>query len=175
MKPAEKKEKTEKAGYGTGEAGAVIGKKSSKNKAWIKALFVFLCAAVVALIVLLITRPWEILIDPDSTDYIDLSSLGGSRAYKQVDDMMNLRSEKYVGKTVKVKGQYRNYYSADDQDSHFIYIKDAAGCCSMGIAFTYDDVFPKENDTIVIEGTFERHEEAGKTIYRISAGILSVV
>ncbi|MDD6211747.1 MAG: hypothetical protein PUB22_01135 [Clostridiales bacterium] len=70
---------------------------------------------------------------------LDLTSLSSTMVYAEVYNMMSA-PEDYIGKTVKMKGQF-TYYQAYDEKGNPVpdqlyfacLIADAAACCSQGL------------------------------------------
>lgn len=106
---------------------------------------------------------------------VDLTVLSSTMVYAEVYNMMS-NPEEYVGKTIKIKGQYYSEYWDDTQRYyHYVIISDATACCQSGIEFIWDDnyhVYPDEypeNDTeIEISGVFDSYEELGQKYYYLS-------
>lgn len=116
---------------------------------------------------------------------VDLTALSSTMVYSEVYNMM-VTPEDYIGKTVKMNGQFALYqgYGEDEQpDPDAIYyaciIADATACCSQGLEFvlegdyTYPDDYPELGSEIAVAGTFETYEEAGYTYcHLVDAAIL---
>lgn len=106
---------------------------------------------------------------------VDLTVLSSTMVYAEVYNMMS-NPEEYVGKTIKIKGQYYSEYLDDTQKYyHYVIISDATACCQSGIEFIWDDnshVYPDEypeNETeIEISGVFNSYEELGQKYYYLS-------
>lgn len=103
--------------------------------------------------------------EPDPNVDIDLSVMGSDMIYATVYDMM-AHPENYVGKTIKIEGDYTNgYYEPTDKWYHYCFISDAAACCQQGLEFTWDDgsheldEFPADGARILVEGTFETYKD----------------
>ncbi len=74
--------------------------------------------------------------------------------------------ENFVGKTIKMTGNYSEYIAEDTGKRYFAcIIKDATACCSQGVEFEltedykYPDNYPKEADPITVEGVFDLYKE----------------
>ena len=74
--------------------------------------------------------------------------------------------EKFVGKTIKMKGAFSSYKDEETGRRFFgCVIKDALACCSQGLAFEtakslkYPKEYPSEGSTITIVGIFEYEKE----------------
>lgn len=104
---------------------------------------------------------------------IDLTALSGIMVYSEVNSMISF-PDNYIGKTVKMKGQFV-VYQATDENGAFIpdqiyfacVIADATACCSQGLEFalvgehTYPDDYPELGSEITVVGTFEPYEDSG--------------
>ena len=110
---------------------------------------------------------------------IDLTVLSGIMVYSEVNSMISF-PDNYIGKTVKMQGQF-TIYQATDENGAFIpdkmffacVIADATACCSQGLEFiltgehTYPDEYPELGAEITVVGTFEWYEEDGCRYYRL--------
>lgn len=101
---------------------------------------------------------------------VDLTVLSATMVYSEVYNMM-VSPEAYMGKTVKMSGQYVPFYD-DTTDKYYFacIIKDATACCAQGIEFeltdeyAYPDDYPTEGNEICVVGVFDTYEE-GETKY----------
>jgi len=93
---------------------------------------------------------------------IDLTVLSATVAYAEVTAMF-MRPEEYVGKTVKISGDYTSiYYDLTDSYYHYVAIEDAAACCSQGMEFVLGSGdYPQDGTRIEILGVFDIYEELG--------------
>lgn len=110
---------------------------------------------------------------------IDLTALSGIMVYSEVNSMISF-PDNYIGKTVKMQGQF-TIYQATDENGAFIpdqiyfacVIADATACCSQGLEFalagehTYPDDYPELGAEITVVGTFEWYEEDSCRYYRL--------
>ena len=109
----------------------------------------------------------------DSDYDVDLTKLSSTMVYSEVYDMMS-EPDKYLGKKVRVVGQFALYQGVDsngaaipDQLYYACVIADATACCSQGIEFilggdaVYPDDYPDVKDIITVSGIFETYEEDG--------------
>ena len=110
---------------------------------------------------------------------IDLTALSGIMVYSEVNSMISF-PDKYIGKTVKMQGQF-TIYQATDENGAFIpdkmffacMIADATACCAQGLEFAfagrpvYPDEYPELGAEITVVGTFEWYEEDGCRYYRL--------
>ena len=110
---------------------------------------------------------------------IDLTVLSSTMVYSEVYSMMSFPDD-YIGKTVKMKGQFVIGYvyntdgTPDESTARFAcVIADATACCSQGLEFiltgehTYPDEYPELGAEITVVGTFELYEEDGCRYYRL--------
>ena len=110
---------------------------------------------------------------------IDLTVLSGIMVYSEVNSMISF-PDNYIGKTVKMKGQFAIGYvyntdgTPDESTARFAcVIADATACCSQGLEFAlarrpvYPDEYPELGAEITVVGTFEWYEEDGCRYYRL--------
>ena len=110
---------------------------------------------------------------------IDLTALSGIMVYSEVNSMISF-PDNYIGKTVKMQGQF-NIYQATDENGAFIpdkmffacMIADATACCAQGLEFAlagepvYPDEYPELGAEITVIGEFQSYEENGMTWYHL--------
>ena len=110
---------------------------------------------------------------------VDLTALSSTMVYSEVYSMMSF-PDNYIGKTVKMQGQF-TIYQATDESGAFIpdkmffacMIADATACCAQGLEFdlagkpVYPDEYPELGAEITVVGTFEWYEEDGCRYYRL--------
>lgn len=96
---------------------------------------------------------------------VDLTELSSTMVYSEVYNMMAAPKD-YVGKTVKMKGEFTLYSDKISGKNYFaVVIADAAACCSQGLEFVlgndavYPNDYPKEQAEITIQGVFEIYDE----------------
>ena len=100
---------------------------------------------------------------------IDLTTLSANMVYAQVYDMV-CYPDNYIGKTVKMEGQFAFYHDEEKDRYYFAcIIADALACCQQGLEFepedkniTIDD-FPESGKIISVTGTFNTYKEGDKT------------
>lgn len=100
---------------------------------------------------------------------VDLTTLSSTMVYSEVYNMM-YEPDRYVGKRIKMDGQFAVY---EDPNTGAVYtaciIMDATACCSQGLEFvlagekTYPDDYPKLGSEITVTGTFQLYDENGTT------------
>ena len=114
---------------------------------------------------------------------IDLTALSGIMVYSEVNSMISF-PDNYIGKTVKMQGQF-TIYQATDENGTFIpdkmffacMIADATACCAQGLEFAlagepvYPDEYPELGAEITVVGTFEWYEEDGCRYYRLGNAV----
>ena len=122
----------------------------------------------VAVVTPIVDIPEESDTDEISGDsVVDLTVMSSTVVYGQVYNMMYY-PEKFIGKTVKMKGLYSDYYDqASGKHYYACIIMDATACCAQGVEFIltedykYPDDYPEDGDEITVEGTFDVYEEDG--------------
>ncbi|HAS37035.1 MAG TPA: hypothetical protein DCS04_00160 [Ruminococcaceae bacterium] len=111
------------------------------------------------------------LISPKGSNGIDvdLTVLSSTMVYSEVYNMMTA-PEGYVGKSVKMKGQFAYYEDPETKNQYFAcIIADATACCSQGLEFvlkgeySYPNDYPKLGTEITVTGTFKTYQEDGAT------------
>ena len=99
---------------------------------------------------------------------VDLTVMSATMVYSEVYQMMYY-PETYVGKVIKIKGQYA-ISEMGDMRYDLCIIKDATACCAQGMEFLLTDayVYPKDypevGDEIELVGTFDTYYE-GEYLY----------
>ena len=112
--------------------------------------------------------------DPD----VDLTKLSSTMVYSEVYNMMYTPND-YIGKTVKMKGQFSYYEDPETKAQYFAcIIADATACCSQGLEFilsgehTYPNDYPEVDSEITVTGTFETYKENGSQYCRLKNATL---
>ncbi len=89
---------------------------------------------------------------------IDLSMLNYNIASAQIFNML-IETDSYLGKTVRIKGQFFSNYDEDNKVRHYsVLIWDATACCQTGLQFiprgnpVYPDDFPEEMADMEVTG-----------------------
>ena len=99
---------------------------------------------------------------------VDLTVMSATMVYSEVYHMMYY-PETYVGKVIKIKGQYA-ISEMGEMRYDLCIIKDATACCAQGMEFLLTDayVYPKDypevGDEIELVGTFDTYYE-GEYLY----------
>lgn len=105
----------------------------------------------------------------DSIDGIDvdLTQLSSTMVYSEVYNMM-VTPEDYIGKTIKMKGQFAVYQNEETNNLYYaVIIADATACCSQGLEFiwkgdhSYPNDYPESGKEITVVGEFQTYEENG--------------
>ena len=98
---------------------------------------------------------------------IDLTELGSNLVYAEVYGMM-ISPKDYLGKTVKMRGEFAVYEGAG-RNYYACIISDATACCAQGIEFVldgshcYPDDYPPPGTEITVSGTFDSYVEQDVT------------
>ena len=91
---------------------------------------------------------------------IDLTRLSATMVYAQVFNMI-VEPEKFEGKTVKMRGQFKVYPMDKNENVYAVVISDATACCQQGLEFkwqgehAYPADYPPEGSEIEVTGTFK--------------------
>lgn len=96
-------------------------------------------------------------------DY-DLTTMSAEMVYATVYQLI-VYPEEYIGKKVKIKGEYYAASSEDGQKKyHYVIVADAAACCAQGIEFVwgdgshvYPDDYPEDETEVEVVGIFETY------------------
>lgn len=98
---------------------------------------------------------------------VDLTQLSSTMVYSEVYNMMTAPDE-YIGKTVKMNGQFATYQDPKSKKMYYaVIIADATACCTQGLEFilagnhTYPDDYPKTGTEITVAGTFQTYDDNG--------------
>lgn len=96
---------------------------------------------------------------------VDLTRLSSTMIYSEVYNMI-LTPENYIGKTVKMQGEFAYHKDSETGEEYFAcIIKDATACCSQGLEFvlmgnyTYPKDYPKVGSEITVVGTFDTYTD----------------
>lgn len=103
----------------------------------------------------------------EEVDY-DLTEMGADMVYATVYGMM-VEPDTYVGKRIKMRGQYyASYYEPTGKYYHYVIVSDAAACCAQGIEFVWDDGthlypddYPPDQTEVEVVGIFETYRDEG--------------
>ena len=96
---------------------------------------------------------------------VDLTRLSSTMVYSEVHNIVYTPGD-YIGKTIKMTGQFVYCENPDTKAQYFTcIIGDAMACCSQGLEFvltgkhTYPNDYPEPGSEITVSGTFELYEE----------------
>lgn len=104
---------------------------------------------------------------------VDLTTLSSTMVYAELSNML-MAPDDYIGKTVKMRGQF-DFYQVVDQNGQPIpnqiyfacIIQDATACCAQGLEFvlagehSFPDDYPEQGAEITVIGIFDVYEEDG--------------
>lgn len=109
---------------------------------------------------------------------VDLTVLSSIMVYSEIWNMMKA-PENYIGKTIKMQGQFVCAGEQEEGKRYFgCLVTDAAQCCSQGLEFVlagdhvYPDDYPALNSRITVTGTFETYQVKGIEYCRIVDAVL---
>lgn len=98
---------------------------------------------------------------------VDLTKLSSTMVYSEVYNMME-SPESYLGKTVRMCGQFALYEDTESGVRYFAcIIADETACCSQGLEFVlegnpaYPQDYPELGSEITVTGEFRTYEENG--------------
>ena len=102
---------------------------------------------------------------------IDLTKMSKTMIYSEVFNMVN-SPEKYIGKTVRLKGNFSWYINNKTRETiPAVIVQDAAACCSQGVEFSLCEgdqtPMPEVGDEMTIQGCFETYEKASNRYWRL--------
>lgn len=102
---------------------------------------------------------------------IDLTSMSSTMVYSEVLNMQQT-PEKYLGKTVRMRGPFNVTETADNRYFACV-IADAAACCATGIEFvwagdhSYPEDYPDPETEITVTGTFNTYKEGNSSYLQL--------
>ena len=94
---------------------------------------------------------------------VDLTKMSATMVYSEVYNMMAL-PDNYLGKTVRMKGQFQ-VYEGEGRNYYVVLIADATACCQQGMEFvlagdcTYPDDYPAAGTEVTVTGVFDTYYE----------------
>ena len=98
---------------------------------------------------------------------IDLTRMSSTMVYSTVFNMVT-NPATFVGKTMRMRGEYTTYHISIDDPSQIIHaclVRDAAGCCSQGLEFVLSNgKYPAGANEITVVGTIAVQKIAGKDV-----------
>ncbi len=100
---------------------------------------------------------------------VDLTRLSTTIAISEIYNML-VNPDDYMGKTVKMDGQFSYYYNENTDIYYFACIKqDVTGCCGQALEFALQDEaafpadYPEVGSDMTLVGTYSTYEENGYT------------
>lgn len=107
---------------------------------------------------------------------IDLTTFSEVMLFAELYNMMNTPSN-YIGKIVKMKGNFKYYQNPETQETHYsVYQMDATACCTQGLDFILADPTIRleelvaEDAEITVTGRFDiylANEEYGIMFHQL--------
>lgn len=105
---------------------------------------------------------------------VDLTKLSSTMVYSEVYNMVSV-PQNYIGKVVKMHGQFAFYEDHRTGNRYYAcIISDATACCSQGLEFvlsgshSFPDDYPEESAEITVVGIFETYIENGTMYFRLA-------
>ena len=102
---------------------------------------------------------------PKDSNELDLTRMSATMVYSEVFDML-YKPEKYMGKTIKMRGALNAVYNEEDNSIIFAcIIQDATACCEQGVEFRLSeepDVYPQGGTEVTVVGTYDTYERDGE-------------
>lgn len=147
-------------------------------------LLVSIFSVLMAISLFACSKPEEgtVVQDVVDSEVIDLTGLSNTMVYAEVYNM-TMEPEKYMGKTVKMRGIFAAYEDYFQKDKFYfsVIIPDAAACCESGFEFiwsgehVYPDDYPEVGEEIEINGVFSSYLIAESPFYYVEAQEIIVV
>ena len=110
-------------------------------------------------------EPEQTQTSADGVD-VDLTVLSSTMVYSEVYNMLLFTPDSYLGKTVKMTGQFSYYEDTTTGNQYFAcIIADATACCAQGLEFVwagehiYPDDYPEYGTDIIVIGRLESYME----------------
>ena len=95
---------------------------------------------------------------------IDLTKMSSTMIYSTVFNIVTTPAN-FVGKTMRMRGEYTTYPISATETIHACLVRDAAGCCSQGIEFRLTGgKYPAGAGEITVVGTIDSFRLDGKEI-----------
>lgn len=103
---------------------------------------------------------------------IDLTKMSSTMVYSTVFNMVN-NPANFVGKTMRMRGEYTTYPISASETIHACLVRDAAGCCSQGLEFVLSDGnYPSGANEITVVGTIAVQKIDDKYVCYLKSAIL---
>ena len=95
---------------------------------------------------------------------IDLTKMSSTMVYSTVFNMVN-NPTTFVGKTMRMRGEYTTYPISASEKIHACIVRDAAGCCSQGLEFVLSNGnYPTGASEVTVVGTIAVQKISGKYV-----------
>lgn len=95
---------------------------------------------------------------------IDLTKMSSTMIYSTVLNIVTT-PKNFVGKTMRMRGDYTTYPISASETIHACLVRDAAGCCSQGLEFRLTSGrYPSGAGEITVVGTIAYFNQDGKDI-----------
>ena len=104
---------------------------------------------------------------------IDLTKMSSTMIYSTVFNIVTKPTD-FVGKTMRMRGEYTIYPISAIETIHACLVRDAAGCCSQGIEFKLTNGrYPNANSgEITVVGTLATQKIDGKDVCYMKNAVL---
>ncbi len=109
---------------------------------------------------------------------VDLTMLSSTMVYAQVYDMVTV-PDNYVGKKVKMNGQFSHFHDdSSGADYYACIIMDATACCAQGIEFVplpeegYPGAMPSEGAELTVTGDFDTYYEGNYQYFTLRNAVV---
>ena len=103
---------------------------------------------------------------------IDLTKMSSTMVYSTVYSMITTPDD-YMGKKIRVTGNFNAYHSENTDKTYFsVIIADATACCQQGLEFIWDDgshvfpdEYPEDGSDAIVTGVFETYKDNPDDVY----------
>jgi len=103
---------------------------------------------------------------------IDLTKMSSTMIYSTVYNIVT-KPTSFVGKTMRMRGEYTIYPISASETIHACLVRDAAGCCSQGIEFKLTNgKYPTGASEITVVGTLAVQKIDGKDVCYMKNAVL---
>ncbi|MBR0420485.1 MAG: hypothetical protein IJI66_15085 [Erysipelotrichaceae bacterium] len=100
---------------------------------------------------------------------LDLSYYSANVMFGKINEMTQDYQD-YVGKIIKMKGEYYRFDNPRDNTYFYVCIvKDQTACCSSGLEFILKKgyEYPEQGDQILLQGVFSTYNEGKQVFIRL--------
>ena len=108
---------------------------------------------------------------------IDLTKMSSTMVYAEVYSMLT-EPEQYVGKTVRMRGDYAFYHDKNQDKYYFAcLVRDAMACCAQGLEFVLSDDYaypadyPENGQEVTIRGVFTPYQETNYSFFHLTDAV----